>query len=330
MKKRAAPAAPAVNTVPCAPRDHHSPCCQRSVKKRKVTSSKRDHAKSDRHKPKGKENAFEREYIAIPGSGPDREDDKDDLSEHDEALLDDFGDSINFLAELDHKGIARYVFTSEPYLTLITIHLCRSKKETERLFQLHKPVRRPRVDDLPSVDSHDEDAESWNTDIGDTDVETQPDDVTSVDSEGLSPSPSEPDSDTEMPYERVPRLHKKPELATRRNIPGLPIKLSDGRIQASEKVTLVPAEADDDEDTEGSPRSKSPPAVPSTVEDIATGARFGRLAVADVIGNSSRKARIQGAKDQIASICQEIIADPENSVRFLQSMFSVFASHPIS
>lgn len=118
-----------------------------------------------------------------------------------------------------------------------------------------------------------------------------------------------------MPYERIPRLHKAPEPKTRRNIPGLPIKLSDGRIQASQKVTVARAQIDDDEDTESSVRSYSPPVVPSTVEDVATGARFGRPAVVDVIGNSSRKARIQGAKDQIASLCQEIIADPENSVR---------------
>jgi len=137
-----------------------------------------------------------------------------------------------------------------------------------------------------------------------------------VDSEERPPSPAELDSDTEMPYECVPRLHKAPEPETRRNIPGLPIKLSDGRIQASEKVTVAPAHVNDDQDTEASVRSQSLPGVPSTVEDIATGARFGRLAVVDVIGHSSRKARILGAKDQIASICQEIIADPENSVRF--------------
>lgn len=166
---------------------------------------------------------------------------------------------------------------------------------------------------MPSVDSHDEDS-----DIEDSDIETQSDAALSdqVDSEEQYPSPSELDSDTEMPYERVPRLHKVSESETRRNIPGLPIKLSDGRIQASEKVTVVPAQVDNDDDTEGSVRSQSPPAVLSTVENVATGARFGRLAVVDVIENSSRKARIQGAKDQIASICQEIIADPENSVRF--------------
>lgn len=196
--------------------------------------------------------------------------------------------------------------------------MIRSKKETERLHQLHKPIRKPRVDDLPSVGSHDEDSESWSTDIDDSDGETRSDNFLSdkADSEEQRPTTAELDSDTEMPYERVPRLHKVPEQETRRSIPGLPIKLSDGRIQASKKVTVAPAQIDDDEDTEGSARSQSPLAVPSAVEDVATGARFGRPAVIDVIGNSSRKARIQGAKDQIANLCQEIIADPENSVRF--------------
>ena len=52
----------------------------------------------------------------------------------------------------------------------------------------------------------------------------------------------------------------------------------------------------------------------SRVEDVSTGARFGRPAVVDVIAQKSRKARIQGAKEQIAGLCQEILGDPENSV----------------
>lgn len=197
--------------------------------------------------------------------------------------------------------------------------LSRSKKETERLYQLHKPIRQPRVDDLPSVDSHDEDSESWSTDVERSDAETKSDNALS-DGQDFEEQLVELDSDTEMPYERVPRLPKVPEPQTRRNIRGLPIKLSDGRIQASEKVTVAPAQTDDDEDTEDPVRSQSSlPTVLPNVEDVATGARFGRLAVVDVIGNRSYKARIQGAKDQIASICQEIISDPENSVRLPSS-----------
>ncbi|KAF8447996.1 nucleolar complex-associated protein-domain-containing protein [Boletus edulis BED1] len=304
-KKRAAPAAPPVNTTSCSSSDCHSPpVIQRPAKKKKVTpgrSSKRGLPKSGQSKPNAKGKAYERGYIAIPGAAPDHDVREDDLSEHDDALLDEFGNSIHFLAALDHQGIAR------------------SKKETKRLHKLHKPIRKPRADDVLSVDSHDEDSESLDTDIGDSDAETQSNYAMS-DSEKRPPSPAELDSDTEMPYERVPRLHKVSGPETRRNIHGLPIKLSDGRIQASKKVTVVAAQDTNDKDTEGSVRSQSLPAVPSTVEDITTGARFGRLAVADVIENSSRKARIQGAKDQIASICQEIIADPENSLGLLRRL----------
>lgn len=72
--------------------------------------SKRGLAKSDRSKPKGKEKAFEREYIAIPAVPPDDDAHDDGLSGADEALLDEFGDTVNFLAALDHQGIARYFF----------------------------------------------------------------------------------------------------------------------------------------------------------------------------------------------------------------------------
>lgn len=73
--------------------------------------------KSDKNK---REKAFEREYIAIPGAALGHE---DDLSEYDEALLDDFGDSINFLAVLDQQGIARYFAPSpEPRPAPIIIY----------------------------------------------------------------------------------------------------------------------------------------------------------------------------------------------------------------
>lgn len=73
---------------------------QRPVKKQKVTPGQ----SSKRSKPRGKEKAFEREYISIPGPSSDH-----DVHDDDGALLDEFGDTINFLAVLDQQGIARYV-----------------------------------------------------------------------------------------------------------------------------------------------------------------------------------------------------------------------------
>lgn len=114
-----------------------------------------------------------------------------------------------------------------------------------------------------------------------------------------------------MPYEVAPRklheaLNKKEEGVQR-----LPIKLQDGRIQKTGK-SLAPLRTEAQSDTDDSDHG---PVVQEPIRDSAvTGARFGRLAVVDILENKSRKARIQAAKDQIASICQEVVSDPENSV----------------
>ncbi|EJT99050.1 NOC3p-domain-containing protein [Dacryopinax primogenitus] len=54
--------------------------------------------------------------------------------------------------------------------------------------------------------------------------------------------------------------------------------------------------------------------------NVATGARFGRLAPAAVLSLPSRTERVQRAKEQIASICQDIVADPENSLGLLRRL----------
>ena len=108
----------------------------------------------------------------------------------------------------------------------------------------------------------------------------------------------------------------EPESDKEKGIERLPIKLADGRIQKSgNKVFLDDSEESGlDSDTESAGHQAQN--VPQLkVEDVSTGARFGRPAVVDVIGQKSRKARIQGAKEQIAGICQDILGDPENSVR---------------
>ncbi|CAE7127135.1 unnamed protein product [Rhizoctonia solani] len=59
---------------------------------------------------------------------------------------------------------------------------------------------------------------------------------------------------------------------------------------------------------------------PPVIEDVATGARFGRPAVRDIVSQKSRKARIEAAKEQLASICQDIMAEPENSSGLLRRL----------
>jgi nucleolar complex protein 3 len=193
----------------------------------------------------------------------------------------------------------------------------RSKKETERLKQLNKPVRKPNVDnDLPSIDSHDEDEDdAWSSSIDD-DADTNSQSSINHSDQDLS-SEDDLDSDAEMSYERVPRKVQEPrEAKTDRHIQGLPIKSADGRIHSTGMKTAAPPSSDEEgNDTDESAEEQEIPVEVNRIDDVATGARFGRPAVIDIVGNKSRTARIQGAKDQIASICQEIIAEPENSVR---------------
>ena len=207
----------------------------------------------------------------------------------------------------------------------------RSKKETERLRRLNKPVRVAPKDDLPSIDSHDEDDEDdWSSGIGDDSEDEElsgaaSDDLASVSEATSSSSVRQPrkkpkhDSDEEeMPYEAMPRKRRpswEPE-EKEKGVERLPIKLSDGRILKSGDKVMLGREESEESDDES---EEEEPIPEQKVEDVSTGARFGRPAVVDVIGNKSRKARIQGAKEQIAGICQEIVADPENSVNIFSS-----------
>jgi nucleolar complex protein 3 len=189
---------------------------------------------------------------------------------------------------------------------------------------MHKPSRAVVEDDLPSLNSDNEDdGEEWSSGVEFDDA--------SADEPELSDAPSDSDSisatlrvpkrrkakpvdsdNEEMPYEvqpRKPRDAWTPESEDAKAVRRLPIKLADGKVKESSNKVLLPREelSEEEELTEDVEQSK--------IEDVATGARFGRPAVIDVVGHKSRKIRLQAAKEQIASICQEIVADPENSVR---------------
>ncbi|KAF4579051.1 hypothetical protein EYR36_000860 [Pleurotus pulmonarius] len=171
----------------------------------------------------------------------------------------------------------------------------RSKQETERLQQLNKPIRRTNVqDDLPSLDSDSgEEDDDWTSGAEDP--------VSSSDEEHIHGDESldeDSDSDAEMPYESKPRQlpdawreEKKDEVES------LPIKLADGRIQKTgNKKLQTPKDDSDESDASSIVNEPEPPRR----DDIATGSRF--------------------AKEQIASLCQEIISDPENSLGLLRRL----------
>ena len=213
---------------------------------------------------------------------------------------------------------------------MVGIH--RSKKETERLHQLHKPVRKRVEDDLPSINSGSEDEEEeWTSGISDDEGVSAEDPLSDSDDEAMSAAESSSvgaqrkrrrkpvDSDQEeLPFEAQPRRRRpewEPKTEKDKGIERLPIKLADGRIQKSGSKVVLDASEESGLDTDEESAHEAPAsAPPPRFEDVSTGARFGRAAVVDVIGQKSRKARIQGAKEQIAGICQEILGDPENSV----------------
>ncbi|EIN07402.1 NOC3p-domain-containing protein [Punctularia strigosozonata HHB-11173 SS5] len=252
-------------------------------------------AKNIKAKAKGKERAADKKTIPIPEAG---DEDEIELSDEDLDMLEEFGDAAGFLGHLDKAGIAR------------------SKKETERLHGLVKPVRiARRDDDLPSINSHTDDESDWSgleEQLSDSGSEDEEPSVESGEGEDL-------DSDAEMPYETKPRLWRTARETSPKNvIDRLPIKLADGRI-AQGGTRVIPGTVSSDESEEES-EEEEPAQLEPRREDVSTGARFGRPAVVDVILQPSRKARIQGAKEQIAALCQEILADPENSLGLLRRL----------
>ncbi|KAF9451062.1 nucleolar complex-associated protein 3 [Macrolepiota fuliginosa MF-IS2] len=279
------------------------PTKQAPSKKRKVAHNDRPLSKktnSTTNKGKGKEKAFDRKYIPVPTIDASSGEEDAELSDQDLEVL----QGASFLKNLDQKGIAR------------------SKKELDRLHQLHKPARVERKHgDLPSLNSSDEeDSETEGPLSGGSNGGDFNGIPSSEDEDDLSAVNS--DSDTEMPYEQLPRKRRpswdNEDDVRIKKIKGLPIKLPDGTIQKSAKVLVMSdSEQSSDEESADEPRPRGPEA---RVEDVATGARFGRAAVMDIIGKPSRRDRVEAAKEQIASICQEILAEPENSLGLLRRL----------
>ncbi|KAF8654101.1 hypothetical protein AX16_003634 [Volvariella volvacea WC 439] len=280
-----------------------APASARSSKRQKLDSSTVASKGAQQKAHKGKKQASEKTIIDIPFKDEDVE-----LSDEDLQMISEFGGALSFLEDLNQRDISR------------------SKKEIERLHSLNKPIRVScKDDDLPSVDSSlsasdDSDSESDSQNFSD---------FSGVD--GVESSESESDkmsrSDQEMPYEQAPRKKQTYwESDTDKTIPRLPIKLPDGRIQEVQGRVKMPAAGQVSDDpteageTDDSDHERGTGNARGQVEDVATGARFGRPAVIDVVQAKSRTARIEAAKEQIAGICQDIIADPENSLGLLRRL----------
>jgi nucleolar complex protein 3 len=136
--------------------------------------------------------------------------------------------------------------------------------------------------------------------------------------------------DDEMPYETIPRIRRRSwDSEDKPAIKRLPIKLADGRIrQTGVHFSALQNEYSDGEN-EGHQQEEGLQET-MRVEDVATGARFGRAAVVDIVEIQPKKERIQSAKEQIAGICQEIISDPENNVSCTKCIKTVYSHSTVS
>ena len=128
------------------------------------------------------------------------------------------------------------------------------------MHQLNKPVRPKFKNDLPSIDSGDEESDdNWSSG-----VEIEDDALSIPDSEDersdASASSSsdrsrrrqavDADSDAEMPYEAQPRKRRRgweSESDKEEAIERLPIKLADGRIQKTNAKVYLPKEGKKDD-----------------------------------------------------------------------------------
>jgi nucleolar complex protein 3 len=115
-----------------------------------------------------------------------------------------------------------------------------------------------------------------------------------------------------MDYEVAPRQHKFSERPDN-GIQRLPVKLPGGKVKFIGSREGAGHTSDDTSEESDEERKEVHPIKP--VDDVSTGARFGRAAVVDIIGMKDKVTRIAAAKEQIAGICQDILSDPENGVR---------------
>jgi nucleolar complex protein 3 len=206
-------------------------------------------------------------------------------------------------------------FLKSTLLFTLTLWAFRSKKETERLFRLHKtPYKRTEGEpqtvseiSMGEVDS----SLSSNLDSSENEL-SETDESMDTDSVGVA-SISSDGSEHEQPYERQPRRthdSQAEKISSNKTVSRLPIKLPDGQIlPVGVRVSSIASETEDEEEE----TVKHHPITDAPRSNIA-GARFGRAAVADIIRIASRKERIQVAREQIAGICQEILSEPENGV----------------
>ena len=127
-----------------------------------------------------------------------------------------------------------------------------------------------------------------------------------------------------MSYETNPRIHRRSwDFENKPAVKRLPIKLANGHIRQTGVHVSALQHIHSEVENERQQPDEEEFQKPTRVEDVSTGARFGRAAVVDVVGIQAKKERIQCAKEQIAGICQEVLSDPENNVSCMKCITAI-------
>ncbi|KZO99597.1 NOC3p-domain-containing protein, partial [Calocera viscosa TUFC12733] len=256
---------------------------------------------------KKKQHAYDRGTIAVPKAAASDESDPD-LSEQELEVL--TSGNTAFLTNLDQRGISK------------------SKKEIDRLHKLNKPARPKIEDDLPSVGEHTDDESPWEgVDGGELSEEEEEDeeledDGISVEEDDEVAVAAAPDSDIEQSYELKGRKRRREweEDDTPKPIGRLPIKLANGQVKRLKDLDGRPAPPPVQEEESSEEERVEEEVQEERTNNVATGNRFGRPAPSVVLSLPTRAERVGRAKEQIAGICQDIMADPENNLGLLRRL----------
>ncbi|KIO27504.1 hypothetical protein M407DRAFT_232764 [Tulasnella calospora MUT 4182] len=222
--------------------------------------------------------------------------------------------TASFLRSLDEKGIS------------LSKRVITQQRKAER----PKPAKRRKLDEALSA-SGDEDEEPWSSTLESlpaTDEEDgeETDEASDEEDTGDTKAGSS-DSEEELTHERRGRARPTEwEPPARQGPARLPVKLADGTIKPTGNLPAPPSsdesesEAERVDPIESWAAAAGADSASSRREDVATAARFGRPAVVDLLKMSSRKAKIQRVKEELATICQDIVADPENNLGLLRRL----------
>jgi nucleolar complex protein 3 len=205
-----------------------------------------------------------------------------------------------------------------------------TKKKARAVPKKEKAAHRPTIPIPHDEQSDESDEEPWDSDIENFQIQlgTTLGETSGAEDASIGSGSSSSAVNVEEVYERSQAMKKVDVKENHRGPERLPVKLPGGKVEKrgylSANDTLEKDEESDLEESAVLPTPEPPR------DDISTGARFGRPAVVSILQNKSRKVRILAAKEQLASICQEILADPENSVRRTSHLLDEFQCPHVS